>query len=294
MKTVIYAFAIFVVLLSCSEQDGKNHVYDGRLDTEVIRLSARSAGTVEKLTVDEGMPVRKGQLLVQIDTIRAHLQLQRQKAQLAELAANRRMLQTQITQAKAQLDFGKRTLEKTKKMTAKGAATEQKLDELQTQVRVQQARLTGLMKNMDLIAAKKEQIEAAMKLTRESMRDAALRAPLDGLVLNKLLSEGEWAAPGMPVLELADLSRLEATIYVSLLALDNIKPGQEAEVSIDGSDSVFSGKVKWISSVAEFTPKTILTQETRNSLVYAVKINVPNPDYKLKIGMPVMVRLQHR
>ena len=293
MKSVKRSFIIFALLIfafSCSDNE-KGKVYDGRLDTDIIRISARSAGTIERITVVEGQQVQKGQLLAQIDTLKAHIQLLRQQAQLQEIAANRRVLEAQIKQARAQLDFSKRTLEKTRNMVARGAATDQKLDELQTQVQVQQARLQGLLSNVKLLQAKKSQIEAAIALTRVNIKDGQLVSPINGVVLNKIKVQSEWAAPGMPVLELADLSRLEATIYVSLLDLDDIKLEQKVELSIDGSDKTFEGRIKWISSEAEFTPKTILTEETRNSLVYAVKIDVPNPDHKLKIGMPVQVRL---
>ena len=74
--------------------------------------------------------------------------------------------------------------------------------------------------------------------------------------------------------------------------LPHIQTTQEAEIHIDGSEQILTGTISWINSKAEFTPKTILTPETRTSLVYAVKVNIANPDQLLKQGMPVEVHLQ--
>ena len=82
---------------------------------------------------------------------------------------------------------------------------------------------------------------------------------------------------------------MKVTIYVSTNELSHTKIGNQADIKVDGVDELMKGTITWISSESEFTPKTILTEETRTTLVYAVKIAVSNPDGILKIGMPVDV-----
>ncbi|OPX31428.1 hypothetical protein B1H10_08825 [candidate division KSB1 bacterium 4484_188] len=94
------------------------------------------------------------------------------------------------------------------------------------------------------------------------------------------------------MVEVIDLSQVWVKIYVSETLLPQIRVGQEVEIVPDGSKSSLQGTISWISPKAEFTPKTILTPETRTSLVYAVKIRIPNKDGILKQGMPVEIHLQ--
>jgi len=91
--------------------------------------------------------------------------------------------------------------------------------------------------------------------------------------------------------EIINLDEVWVKIYVSETMLPEIKVGQKVVVRPDGSSKKLEGKISWISPKAEFTPKTILTPETRTSLVYAVKILIPNQDKILKQGMPVEIHL---
>jgi HlyD family secretion protein len=110
------------------------------------------------------------------------------------------------------------------------------------------------------------------------------------VVLNVFRHEGELAAVGTPLLEVADLSTLRVEVYVPLEKLAPLRVGGPAQVSAEGLPDSLKGTVSWIASEAEFTPKTILTQETRTTLVYRVRVLVPNPEGALKVGMPVDVR----
>jgi HlyD family secretion protein len=88
-----------------------------------------------------------------------------------------------------------------------------------------------------------------------------------------------------------DITRLEAKIYIEETMLPHVRQGQEVSLDIDGADQSFSGRVSWISPRAEFTPKSILTPDTRTALVYAVEIDIENPDRIMKDGMPVVITL---
>ena len=126
-------------------------------------------------------------------------------------------------------------------------------------------------------------------MTQISLGEAKIISPINSVVLNRFLDKDELAAPGRTLLELADLSNMKITIYVSTEELSRVKIGDKVKVKVDGVDKMLEGTVYWIANESEFTPKTILTEETRTTLVYAVKVSVPNPDGVLKIGMPVDV-----
>ncbi|HID39810.1 MAG TPA: HlyD family efflux transporter periplasmic adaptor subunit, partial [Calditrichaeota bacterium] len=288
-KILFLGMAVFLVLAGCSDNDERGLVYDGRLDADIIQVSAKIAGTIDSLLVEEGDAVQKNQLLAQIETDRIEAQLKIEDAQLGELQANLQAMEAQIRQIRAQLSLAEKMLSKTQNMLKEGAATDQKRDELSTQVDVLQAKLQAIRAQQATLAAKRKQLQAKKELTLLNLRDTRLLSPINGVVVNTFKNAKEVVQPGITVLDVADLSTMEAVIYVPLVELDKVKFGQKATLHIDAGNRTFEGQVKWISSQAEFTPKTILTRETRESLVYAVKLTVPNPEGILKIGMPVEV-----
>jgi len=278
------------VLISCNGKDN-NTIYNGRVETDIVRISAKTGGTIDSIFFDEGQLVGKGELLAFMDSKKTVLMLKQQKIKREEARINLISIRAQMRQVEVQLGLAVKTLNKTREMVKSGAATRQKQDELETQVQVLQQKINGLKAQNELVHNKQAQLEAGIELTQINISDARVTAPLSGQLLNRFVNPGEFAAPGMPLFEMADLSNLEATIYIPLETLGVVKLGQKVTIRTDGQDKVFSGSVKWISTESEFTPKTILTKETRSTLVYRVKIAVPNPDGILKIGMPVDVEL---
>lgn len=113
-----------------------------------------------------------------------------------------------------------------------------------------------------------------------------LLAPTGGVILQRLVHEGELASPGAPLFTLADLDEVTLTVYVPEAELGKVALGQPADVTVDSYDAIFPGEVSYIASQAEFTPKNVQTQEERVHMVFAVKIRLDNPDQLLKPGMP--------
>ena len=111
--------------------------------------------------------------------------------------------------------------------------------------------------------------------------------PIKGIVLEKYVERGEFVAVGKPLFKIADTEQMFIRAYVTSAQLQNIKVGQKAKVFADygnANKKEYDGTVSWISSKSEFTPKTILTDDERADLVYAVKVAVKNDGY-IKIGM---------
>ncbi len=135
------------------------------------------------------------------------------------------------------------------------------------------------------------QAEAMLGLAERSLSDTRITAPSAGTVLYRLLEPGEWAAPGMAVFVIADTVNLRLTVYVPEPALARIRLGQSAEIRMDGSDEVVTGTISWISPEAEFTPKNVQIRDERVKQVFALRIDVENPDGLLKPGMPADARL---
>lgn len=134
--------------------------------------------------------------------------------------------------------------------------------------------------------------EAALKAVDVQLERMTLAAPVDSIVVERLVHTGELATPGASVLTLANLDEVTLTVYVPEADLGQVWLGQTVEVTVDAYRDVFTGQVSHIASQAEFTPKNVQTQEERVHMVFAVNIRLDNPDHRLKPGMPADATFQ--
>jgi HlyD family secretion protein len=159
-------------------------------------------------------------------------------------------------------------------------------------VGVAQAQVDGLQvgatpEQIAAVEAQAEIARAAVDALRVQVDKFVLQAPISGLVLERPVHVGEVALPGAPLVTLADLDRVTLIVYVPEDQLGRVQLGQPVTVTVDAySDRSFRGTVAFIASQAEFTPKNVQTREERVSMVFAVKVRLPNPDHALKPGMP--------
>ena len=136
---------------------------------------------------------------------------------------------------------------------------------------------------------------AQLDVLNDQIRKCYIYNPVDGTVINQLAEQYEVVGVGMPLYRIASLDTLQLRFYTDAQRLQQVSLGQEVEVLVDNGESGYrriQGKINWISSQAEFTPKTIQTKEDRVNLVYALKAEVPNPNGLLKIGMPAEVNFE--
>lgn len=140
--------------------------------------------------------------------------------------------------------------------------------------------------------AKVEQARAATALAQVRLDDAVLAAPVSGVVLSKAIEPGEYVAPGTPVVTVGNLETVWVRAYIEETDVGRVKLGQAAHVFTDTfPGKVYTGRVSFISPEAEFTPKSVQTQQERVKLVYRIKIDIPNPDRELLPGMPADARV---
>ena len=177
---------------------------------------------------------------------------------------------------------------------AQGAATQDKLDNVQTEFDIASSKfkavenqLSGLRAKKGSIGASRDKITASLKLLDYQISKGIVTSPSDCVIIEKYIEPGELVAPGTPLCILANLSKMDLIIYVSEDMLGKFKLGDKASVSVDSHPGrTFEGVVVWISQKAEFTPKNVQTKDSRVDLVYAVKITLDNSEGIFKIGMP--------
>jgi len=311
-----------------------------------VDVVARLATRIVKLNVDEGDTVAKGDLLVELDCREPEAMLAQAEAGVAGAlvarqgakvgvevaeqgvtAAQRktRAARAQVSASEAQrqvltvqLDAAKRSSQRVEKVHAKGAASEQVLDRINTEVAGLGEQIAALQASVDaadaqaaafatgVTAARKQvalaRIEAEGAETKQiaasAGRDRAavgvteckLLAPRDGYVQSRNFEPGEVVMPGSRILTLVDTREVEATFYLPNQELAAAKVGRPVAVHADAyPDKRFEGTISRVAVSAEFTPRNVQTREDRDRLVYAVAVKIPNQEGLLRPGMPVEI-----
>jgi HlyD family secretion protein len=209
-----------------------------------------------------------------------------------------------LKQALVNFDQAKLDLGRLEKLYQSGSITKKQYDDAASKYDLMNAQLSAAKENyakmrkfsrpedIKQAAAKLDQSKAGADLIKKSINDSYVVSPIDGVLVEKYFEAGETVSPMSSLVKVSDLSKLELYIYVTEIELGKIKLGQKAEVTVDAfKDRKFSGIVTYISPEAEFTPKNIQTKDERTKLVFAVKIEIPNPAFDLKSGMPADAKI---
>ncbi|WPE23743.1 efflux RND transporter periplasmic adaptor subunit [Shinella zoogloeoides] len=287
----------------------------GNVDFRQVTLAFNGNGPVAEVLVEEGAAVKKGEVIARLDTGRIRPQVDQAVAQVEAQQANLTRLKNgnrpeEIAQARANLAAAEAEsanarlqLERQSALVPRAAVSQQALDNARSAAAVAEAKVDASRKALDLLvagtraediqqaAAQLRAAEAQVAFLRAELDDADLKAPADATVRSRLIEPGEMASPTRAAFSLATNNPKWVRAYVSDMQLGRIKPGMKAQVLVDSLPGrTIPGWIGFISSVAEFTPKTVQTEELRTSLVYEVRVFVDDPDNVLRLGMPATVR----
>ncbi|KQW91779.1 hypothetical protein ASC94_17025 [Massilia sp. Root418] len=291
----------------------------GNVDLRQVSLAFNGSERIASLSVQEGDRVRPGQVLGKLDTTTLALRIAESRARagaleqtLARLRAGSRpqevsQARAQTAEAQAEADLAAKSLVRLQGL-AQGpvgrAVSLQDVDNAAARSKAAQARLEGARKAQELVqaGARKEDIaqaeaqlaaaQAQTAVLAQQLADAELRAPIASVVRARLMEAGDMASPQRPVYTLAITDPKWVRAYVRETELGLVQPGMAASIAIDSlPGQAIAGKVGYISSVAEFTPKTVQTEDLRTSLVYEVRILAEDKDDRLRLGMPATVRI---
>jgi len=291
---LLLAGLVMIFLSSCSKQGNLADGY-GNFDAhaEVI-VSSQTMGQLLQFNVEEGDYLKTGQIVGLVDTTQLHLKKEVMINQKKVVASKLNNINANIAVEQQQLKNNEITLRRIQNLYRSNAATKQQLDNINGLVALTRKRIEATRTQKRNIYTQLKSINAQIAEINESIQQSLITNPVAGTVLVKYAEKGELATPGKPLYKIANLKTLELKAYVSGSQLSHIKIGQKVKVYYDKnkkSDNEIDGTVLWISSQAEFTPKTIQTKQERVNLVYAVKIKVSNANGALKIGMPGEFRI---
>lgn len=323
-KRLVIAVVVILVILAAvvlvrRGEHSDQLVLHGNVDLRQVDLPFADSERIAQVLVDEGDAVRAGQVLARLDTGRllpkvqqAEARVAAQQAALLRLKNGTRPEETaqaraMLASAQAEAANAHSQYERLKGIGESSdgrAVSKQELDAAAAAARMGDAQVENTRKALDLAVAgpRQEDIEQAtaqlqaseaeLALLRRQLSDAELIAPTDAVVRNRLMEPGELATPQRPVLSLAIAAPKWVRAYVPETALGRVRLGMPAQITIDSyPDAPLDGSVGFISSMAEFTPKTVQTEDLRTALVYELRVFVKDPQDRLRLGMPATVRL---
>lgn len=288
MKRIVYIAAV-VLATSC----GTEAEFDaqGTFEATEVVVSSEATGRILNFEVEEGMAVEANQMVGAIDSVQLHLQRKQLVAQQLALLGSRPDVKKQVAALREQIAKQNEELRRVENMLKDGAATKKQKDDIEAQIKILEsqldATLSTLDKNTSTINNNSAALEAQIAALDDRISKCRIISPVCGTVLVKYAEAGELATVGKPLMKIADLDNIYLRAYFTSDQLAKVNLGDEVKVVADfgGEERYdYTGRVAWISSESEFTPKTIQTKDSRANLVYAVKIAVEN-DGRLKIGL---------
>lgn len=291
IKIIFSVCLAFAVLAGCTHDDPNTFTATGIVEGTSVKVAAQTGGLILRMDFEEGEDIAVGQTIAVIDTEKLVYQMEQVEASLEEVSVQRQIALNTLEKARSDFDNIEKKYKRFQDLYRKKSTSQQRIDDLKMAFDAATAQLRNAQQNQKLVESKQKAIAAQRKLLRRQLNDAVVNSPVSGTLTTKFYERGETVPPGFAVAEVIDLGKMWTKVYISELMLPKIKVSDQAEIRIDGTEQVLPGRVAWISAKAEFTPKNILTEESRTSLVYAVKVNIDNPDRTLKHGMPVVVVL---
>ncbi len=261
---IVVCAVIFIYFVFGGTRNHRELVLYGNVDVRLVDIGFRVPGRVKDLFFEEGDFVRKGDLLTVLDKTPYDSQVSQAIAQVDAI---------QVQFANAEI-----LLKRREDLIGIGGVSQEDLDNART-------RRDQLWSDLNLA---KSTLEVAL----DNLSYTEVAAPTDGVILTRVREPGTVVNASDPVFTLSVASPIWVRAYVDEPHLGDIAYGMSAEIYTDlANGPVYTGKIGFISPMAEFTPKTVQTTELRTDLVYRLRIYVDNPDYILKQGMPVTVKI---
>jgi len=319
MKRIILIAVLVVIVAGLlfyfftrDKKEGNDFIkISGNIETTEVDVGFKIPGRIVSRFFEEGDWVDQGKVLGKLDDedLRNRLEVARAtlmsaQARLSKLLAGSRPEEIReseaaVNQVKSDLENKRAHYERMKPLFERGVIPRDSLDNAEAAFKIAKAAFERAMEtyllvkegprkeDIDDARAQVEQTQATVKLNETQLSYTTLYSPISGVVLVKSGEIGEVVNPGTSIVTLADIENVWLKAYIPETDLSKIKWGQEVLVTTDlRPKKEYKGRISFISSQAEFTPKSIQTEKERVTLVYRIKVDIPNRDKELKPGMP--------
>jgi HlyD family secretion protein len=293
MKNTLLNIAFILAsafLIGCSNSNGDFDA-TGTFESEEIIVSSEATGKLIFFNVDEGFEIKQNQTVGIVDTTQLHLKKKQLLSSITAVLSKQPDISVQLAALQKQIETTEVEKKRIENLVKLDAATTKQLDDINSQLEVLNKQYTAAKSGLTImkqgIQSETLPLTAQVEQIEDQIKKSYIKNPINGIVLTRYAKPDEVTAVGKALYKIANLSEMTLRAYIDGDQLGQIKLGQKVKVYVDKGDSEqkeMSGEIYWVSSKAEFTPKTIQTKDERANLVYAIKVRVMNDGY-LKIGM---------
>ena len=287
----IYVLAGVALMMAACRGHEKDYDATGTFEATETTVFAEQSGALLSFDVNEGDLIEAARQVGLIDTMQTWLRIQQMDATKAVYQSQKPDMERQIAATRQQLTKAQQDEQRYRELVADGAAPSKMLDDATSQVKVLQKQLAAQISSLSTSTQTLDKQTAAAEVQKAQLQDMLrkchIMTPAKGTVLEKYVERGEFVSVGKPLFKMADTESMYLRAYVTSVQLQHMKTGQQVKVFADygdGQRKEYAGTISWISSRSEFTPKTILTDDERADLVYAIKVAIKNDGF-VKIGM---------
>jgi HlyD family secretion protein len=267
---------------------------NGRLEANMVYITAKYPGRLAEVLADEGDTVEAGQVLARIDTSALEAQLREAEAQIVAAQDTRKVAQTQIDARKADYEFAARQSKRSTSLIPAGAVSQREADADTARMLSTRAELAGAQAEATRTLATIDAAQATADRLKAEIKDAVLVAPIRGRVEKRLAEPGETVGAGGRVLSVSDLSDVYMYVFLPEEVSGKVALGSEARIVLDAApDYPIRAFISFVSPQAQFTPKSVETAEERHNLTFRVKLQIDKARLRqveplVKVGLPGM------
>ncbi len=279
-----------LIFFACGTGGGKFDA-TGTFESEEVIVSSEAMGKLVRFDVEEGATLKQNQLVGIVDTVQLYLKKKQLEASIKAVLSKQPDVATQLAAIEEQIKTAKTEKKRIENLVKSNAATTKQLDDINASLDLLNKQYTAAKSNLTItrqgLQSETYPLQIQIEQIQDQINKSIIKNPVDGTVLTRYAKQDEVTSTGKALYKIADLSKMTLRAYITGDQLGQIKLGQKVKVFVDkgdGEQKEMNGEIYWVSSKAEFTPKTIQTKDERANLVYAVKIMVVNDGY-LKIGM---------
>ena len=277
-------------LSACGNGTGKFDA-TGTFESEEVIVSSEAMGKLVKFDIEEGINLKQDQIVGLVDTVQLYLKKKQLEASVKAVISKQPDIASQLATIQEQIQTTTTEKKRVENLVKSNAATTKQLDDINAQLELLNKQYSATKSSLTItkqgLQSETYPLQVQIEQIQDQIDKSIIKNPLDGTVLTRYAKQSEITTNGKALYKIADLSVMTLRAYVNGNQLGEMKLGQKVKVFVDkgnGEQKELSGEIYWVSSKAEFTPKTIQTKDERANLVYAVKVYVKNDGF-LKIGM---------
>lgn len=296
MRNLIILLICAFLVPFCGKRQAGEIKAPGVVDGDIITLKAQVSGAVDEIKMTEGQKVAKDEVLVSINSDKIKNQLDELAISLKEIENNQEKLKSKAVFLRSTRAYLGKQVERFKRLRKSESIPGENLEAMELKKLEAETSLVDIEKTLRDLELQKEKIDNKQKYLNLVLADHVIKSPVSqGVIIEKFVSVGETVFPGASIADILDLPSLYVESFLEEQEVSSLKLNMKARILVDG-DSMGKkelwGTVSYFGRKAEFSPKYIISEKERQSLLYQVKIKVDGDAGIFKIGMPVTVVIE--